>query len=212
MILGIETSGPSSFLALFGRDLQLEVGCLSPFSHAESLNNLLSLVEEIAPLRELDGIALSLGPGFFTSLRAGAAMAKALSVTIGLPIVGISTLRALARESGPGVIACALDAKKGQVYGAIYRVKRDIHELVAPGIFEPDELVGFALEHRATGFAGDGAIRYGMKPLIPIERPSALTIAEMGVDELSKGNILPALDFIPDYMREPDAVAKTKNK
>lgn len=210
IVLGIETSGAPSSLALVGQDFQIEATCLTPFAHAESLNNLLAIIEEMSPLRELDGIALSIGPGFFTSLRAGASMAKALAMTLSLPVVGIPTLKALARDSGPGVIACALDAKKGQVYGAVYHVRRDITELLGAGIYDPDEFVAISMGLGAVAFVGDGAIKYSMKPLVPVKRPSAITVALMGVMDLMEGKSLPTLDFLPEYLREPDAVIKEK--
>ncbi|MGB9590733.1 MAG: tRNA (adenosine(37)-N6)-threonylcarbamoyltransferase complex dimerization subunit type 1 TsaB, partial [Candidatus Hydrothermia bacterium] len=147
-----------------------------------------------------------------TSLRAGASMAKALSMTLALPVAGVSTLKALARGAGPGVIACAIDAKKGQVYGAIYRVSGNISEIAPAGIYEPDEFVAFAAGRCVDAFAGDGAIKYNMKPLIPIQRPSAITIALMGADELMSGRVLSTMDFLPDYLREPDAVSFAKEK
>ncbi len=212
IVLGIETSGPSSCLALAGGDFRVEVSCLTPFAHAESLNNLLALLEEMVPLAEIDGIALSVGPGFFTSLRAGASMAKALAMTLGLPVVGVPTLEALARDAGSGVIGCALDAKKGQVYGAIYRVRKDVAELVGAGIYDPDEFVTISKRLGVTAFAGDGARKYDMKPLVPVKRPSAITVALMGSEDLLEGKFLPTLDFLPDYLREPDAVIGEKNK
>lgn len=210
IVLGIETSGPSSSLALVGEGLRVEVSCLTPFAHTETLNELLSILEGISPLGDLGGIALSIGPGFFTSLRAGASVAKALSVTLGLPVVGVPTLKALAKDAGPGVIACALDAKKGQVYGAVYRVKDEPSEISPPGIYSPEEFVALSSELGATAFAGDGAIMYKMNPLVPRKRPSAITLALMGENDLREGRFLPALDFLPYYLREPDAVIKRK--
>ncbi len=166
----------------------------------------------MVPLSEIDGIALSVGPGFFTSLRAGASMAKALAMTLGLPVVGVPTLKALAKDAGPGLIAPALDAKKGQVYGAIYRVGKDVLELSPAGIYGPDEFITFARGLGADAFAGDGAIKYNMIPLVRIQRPSALTIARMGIDALAEGRILPTLEFLPEYIREPDAVSLAKGK
>jgi tRNA threonylcarbamoyladenosine biosynthesis protein TsaB len=210
IVLGIETSGAPSSLALVGDDFQVEVTCLTPFAHAESLNNLLAIMEEMAPLGELGGIALSIGPGFFTSLRAGASMAKALAMTLGLPVVGIPTLKALAGDSGPGVIGCALDAKKGQVYGAVYRVREEVSELSPAGIYDPDEFIVISKGFGVTAFAGDGARKYDMRPLVPVKRPSAITVALMGLEELLEGKFLPTLDFLPDYLREPDAVIREK--
>ena len=74
-------------------------------------------------LKDVDVIAVGVGPGSFTGLRVGIATAKILGYVLKKKIVGVSSLEALARTVSAGKnirIAVALDARKGQVYGAMY--------------------------------------------------------------------------------------------
>ncbi len=65
----------------------------------------------------LDRIGVTIGPGSFTGLRVGLAFAKGLSIALDVPCVGIGSLEALAASvPGQGVVAAAIDARRGQVY------------------------------------------------------------------------------------------------
>ena len=100
-------------------------------SHGSSLPNAVDELLAAAGLsfEGLSGIALGLGPGSFTGLRVGAAYAKGLAFASGLPIVGVPSLDAMAAcamaniEARVGATICPiLDARKGEVYSALYRV------------------------------------------------------------------------------------------
>lgn len=90
--------------------------------HAEAL---VPLIERIAAqaaggLASVDRIAVTVGPGSFTGIRVGIAAARALGLALGIPVVGVSTLAALATplvlNMGNEVIAAALDARHGHIY------------------------------------------------------------------------------------------------
>jgi len=204
LILGIETSGPTASLALWeNEELFTVVGSEKPYSHAESLNMLLEIVTEAFPGSRVSLVALSVGPGLFTSLRAGASMAKALGMSWGVPVRGVGTLEALAVESGPGVVACALDARKGEVYGAVYALKGEtVTEVVPTGIYDPGEMRELASRAGASLFSGSGARAFGMAPFSGLDGPSAKTIARLGAG----GKSLDIMRFEPLYLRKPDAV------
>ncbi len=72
----------------------------------------------------LDRIAVTTGPGSFTGIRIGLAMARAMGLALGVPVVGVSTLAALAApllsEPRPGVIAAAIDARHGSIYFQLF--------------------------------------------------------------------------------------------
>ncbi len=77
-------------------------------------------------LADLDGIAVSIGPGRFTGLRVGLATAKGLSASTGVPVLPVPTLEALAasvprEDLGDGAFVCSmLDARRGEVYAALF--------------------------------------------------------------------------------------------
>jgi tRNA threonylcarbamoyladenosine biosynthesis protein TsaB len=124
-MLGLETSTTLLSVALVEDDLvRVELTLDAGLVHAERLapvvEDLLGQLRLQAPPR---GIAVSLGPGSFTGLRIGLAMAKGLARGWGASIAGVPTLEALATMAWPSPyrICPLLDARKGEVYGAVYR-------------------------------------------------------------------------------------------
>ncbi len=86
---------------------------------------------------DLDLVAVGLGPGSFTALRVGLATAKALALARDLPLVGIPSLAAMAwhvRDRLPGLVCPMLDARRGEIYAALYRAVQDpaLHDRVEP--------------------------------------------------------------------------------
>ncbi|MGE5549241.1 MAG: tRNA (adenosine(37)-N6)-threonylcarbamoyltransferase complex dimerization subunit type 1 TsaB [Bacteroidota bacterium] len=76
----------------------------------------------------LDLIAVGCGPGSYTGLRIGIAMAEALSFTLDRPVTGVCTLAALAENAPdfPGPVCASVVARRGEVYAAVYRAGREI--------------------------------------------------------------------------------------
>lgn len=99
-------------------------------------------------LKALDGIAFGEGPGSFTGLRIGCGVAQGLALGAGLPVLGISTLLALAAESGAERVIACLDARIGEIYHAAYERRDDAWHTVS----EPS--LGFAQD--APALDGDG--------------------------------------------------------
>jgi tRNA threonylcarbamoyladenosine biosynthesis protein TsaB len=137
-ILGIDTAIPTASVALVDdRGLLAEEihgglvsdgngGTAKPLgNHSEAILPLIDKLLERARLtiQHLSGIAVSIGPGSFTGLRIGLATAKGIAYESGLPLVGISTLHANAARVNNynGVIGSLLDARKGEVYLALFR-------------------------------------------------------------------------------------------
>ncbi|MBM2839071.1 MAG: Peptidase glycoprotease, partial [Deltaproteobacteria bacterium] len=110
---------------------------------------------------DMDGIAVSIGPGSFTGLRIGLSAAKGLSYALGKPILGIPTLDALALNmTFSNYLICPIqDARKGEVYTALYRPGAKSPEKMTDDIaLNPDVLAGMINEK--TIFLGDGVNRY----------------------------------------------------
>lgn len=102
-------------------------------------------------LEQLDALAYGRGPGSFTGVRIGIGIAQGLALGAGLPMIGISTLAALAqgawRRSGVNRVLCAIDARMGEVYWARY--VRDEHGVWQGGdsekVAKPEQLALEAL-------------------------------------------------------------------
>ena len=74
---------------------------------------------------DLDAIAVAVGPGSFTGIRIGVSAAKGLAFAVDKPAVGVSTLAAMARNVAfsDGLIICAMDARRNQIYNALFEAK-----------------------------------------------------------------------------------------
>lgn len=71
---------------------------------------------------DMDAIAVAVGPGSFTGIRIGVAAAKGLALALDKPAIGVSTLAAMARNVAfaDGLVVCAMDARRSQVYNATF--------------------------------------------------------------------------------------------
>ena len=143
-LLAVETSTLTSSIALCadGRALG-ELTTRVRLNHSDSLladiRGLLARVDWTPA--ELDGIAVSLGPGSFTGVRIGVATCRALAWTLGLPLVGVTSLEVLAlnAQGRAGEVAAILDARKKEVYFAVYRFEGPEPTLVRPPDVQPPE-------------------------------------------------------------------------
>jgi tRNA threonylcarbamoyladenosine biosynthesis protein TsaB len=125
-------------------------------------DELLAAVDDVlrstaTPLRGLCAAAVSIGPGRFTGLRVGLATAKGLAAPTGLPVVPVSTLEALAASArvAGGLVCSVLDARRGEVYAALFRLGGATARLMPDLALAPDELAT-----RVRGFAGDSPVLF----------------------------------------------------
>jgi tRNA threonylcarbamoyladenosine biosynthesis protein TsaB len=126
-VLAIETATDHSSVILVEDDR--EVSAWRELTHQDLCRRLAAeagrvLEKAERPFAELDLIAVGLGPGSFTSLRVGLATAKAFAFALGKPLVGVSSLKAMAwqmRERLPGLVCPIIDARRGEVYAAVYQ-------------------------------------------------------------------------------------------
>jgi tRNA threonylcarbamoyladenosine biosynthesis protein TsaB len=169
-----------------------------------------------ADFGEVELIAVGLGPGSFTSLRIGLATAKAIALSRGVPLVGISSLAAMAwqgRHRFAGLLCPVLDAKRGDLYAAGYRVADGVMHQVQPEIAaKPEALAAVMKQHgHSVTFLGQMAPDQ-MKALEDAREadwklvrspvyPDAASIAELGCVrfQLEGGDDLASLR--PIYLR-----------
>ncbi|MGH7841227.1 MAG: tRNA (adenosine(37)-N6)-threonylcarbamoyltransferase complex dimerization subunit type 1 TsaB [Candidatus Binataceae bacterium] len=136
-VLGLETGGPVASLGVVARGRIQAALSRSFASHCaglpDAVDELLGAAE--LKLRDLAGIAVGIGPGSFTGLRVGLSYAKGLASALGMALVGVSSLDAIAlcagREASAGVTVCpVIDARRGEVYAALYHSSGDALERV----------------------------------------------------------------------------------
>ena len=163
-------------------------------------------------LEELDAVAFGAGPGSFTGLRIACGIAQGLAFPRGIPVLGVSTLEALAEESGGTRVVACIDARMREVYYAALQ-REDSGEArwrevvparcVAPAALElpPGDWIG-----AGSGFAVYGNL--GLKTVLPEVHPTALAVARLAAPRLAAGEGVDAALAAPVYVR--DKVAFTK--
>ena len=125
-ILNIETATTNCSVSLSkdGKTLVLKEDYDKNYSHAEKLHVYIDTVLKEAKIesKDLDAIAISKGPGSYTGLRIGVSAAKGLCYALDKPLISIPTLQSLAHQvkCENGVIIPMLDAKRMEVYSAIF--------------------------------------------------------------------------------------------
>ncbi|WP_324717294.1 tRNA (adenosine(37)-N6)-threonylcarbamoyltransferase complex dimerization subunit type 1 TsaB [Carboxydochorda subterranea] len=123
-ILAIDTSGPAAGVALFARDGWWVQTWQGLGGRGEQLTGVIDRALAEAGFRgqDLDGIAVAAGPGSYTGLRVGLAVAKTLAWAWQRPLAGVDTLAAMALGAlwAAPVVVAAIDARHGEVFGGVY--------------------------------------------------------------------------------------------
>jgi tRNA threonylcarbamoyladenosine biosynthesis protein TsaB len=217
VILAFDTATPATTVALCGGsggDLELRDDPPTGVRprHASLLLPLIAEVmqREGASYDELDRIAVGVGPGTFTGLRIGVATARALAAARDIPLVGVSTLRSLSLNApgGAGTVAAVLDARRGEVFAAIWRRGEAVLEACA---VRPEQLAGeLASLPESVVAIGDGALAFRsvLEPsgvLIPDDEERHRVTAINHCLLAREGRAGDPAAVLPDYLRLPDA-------
>ncbi|MGD0074077.1 MAG: tRNA (adenosine(37)-N6)-threonylcarbamoyltransferase complex dimerization subunit type 1 TsaB [Candidatus Binataceae bacterium] len=213
-VLGLETGTPTASLALIAHGRILGQLSRPVHSHGEKLPVIVDELLGLAGVRldQLAAIAVGIGPGSFTGLRIGLGYAKGLAWAGGLNILGINSLDALAIGAAshpaarPGTFICPiLDARKGEVYAALYRVTATrVEKTLDDMVVDPDRLIA-----RIGGeavFVGEGVSVYGAR-LIDAMGARA-TILDNDERSDSRGMMVAALAIARIVNKDLDSVLK----
>ncbi|MDD5308720.1 MAG: tRNA (adenosine(37)-N6)-threonylcarbamoyltransferase complex dimerization subunit type 1 TsaB [Deltaproteobacteria bacterium] len=195
--------------------------------HAETLLAKIAWALAEGGLRQEDVglVVYGRGPGSFTGVRIGLATAKGLALGLGMPILGVSSLEALALSADrEGLVATLVDARRGEIYAAVYRVAGNdglpaATLVAAEQVTKPDGAAA-VVESASAGepvlLVGDGV----PKCVAPIElrlcalallgspgpdAPSAILMARVGLERFGCVGPDDPATVEPVYLREPDA-------
>lgn len=186
-----------------------------PPMHASELMPAVAAAMEEAGLcfGELDGIAVGVGPGTFTGLRIGVATARALASAAGVGLRPVSSLAALAAGIDDAEALPLIDAKRGEVFAALYaRGERRFGPLAAPAEEVAERVREAGLSPLA---AGDGSVRFrGVLEAAGIrvepEGSRAHVVRGLHVCRLAASvPPTPPEAVLPEYVRLPDAKPRT---
>jgi tRNA threonylcarbamoyladenosine biosynthesis protein TsaB len=214
-ILAIDTSCGATSVAVFDGEAQqtlVRESVVMTRGHAEALTPMVqrAIGEVEGGFGAIGRVAVGVGPGSFTGIRIGLAMARAISLTLETPIVGISTLVAfvgpLMEQPGPGVVASVIDARHGHVYFQLFESNgrpilaprltslRDAVRLIGGG---PARLAGDAAALVAEE-ALRGGVAFDASEAAPF--PDIIALARIGL--AADPETSPAR---PLYVKAPDA-------
>ena len=225
-VLAIETSTMAGSVALIdGDELVSEYLLNIDITHSERLLLAIDCVmrDTRIPVDEINGFAISIGPGSFTGLRIGTSTIKGLAYATNKPVVGIPTLDAMAENiSFTDYLICPiLDARKKQVYTALYKrdAKNRLRKITPDLAIDPRDLLK-KIQERVV-FLGDGIKVYhtlikevlrDMAFFAPLNLrlPRAANVAKLSLDQFKKKNTLDLNTFTPSYVRPSEAEEKFK--
>lgn len=224
LILAIETSTLVARVAVVNGDSGTVVADAQAEATRHS-SNLLRLCVEVTERAAvvpaaLRAIVCGAGPGSFTGLRVGMAVAKGLAMPTATPFVLVSSLDALALDMAPqageaSVLLPCLDAGKGQIFAAAYRrgdggaPSRHSADVAAA----PDALAAHVSDDGPLLLAGPGAVRYrdvllagfgSRARFADVAGPSAVSVARLALARLSRGESDDLASAVPSYGRAPD--------
>jgi tRNA threonylcarbamoyladenosine biosynthesis protein TsaB len=230
-VLGLETGGPQASLAISLKGKILASQMLERRAHGESVAGAIDGLLRRCGLRirEITAIAVGIGPGSFTGLRIALSYAKGVALATGCAVIGVPSLDALAlcaleQQSGVAsktTICPILDARKGEIYAALYRqVENGLERLSDEFLAKPQDLAR-QIEGAAV-FCGDGAAVYG--DLLREEAgrdcaffadlstapPPAAMIAALGAARAARGQFDALASLQPLYVRPSEAELKAK--
>jgi tRNA threonylcarbamoyladenosine biosynthesis protein TsaB len=221
IILGVETATQQVGCAIGGVE-----GVLASFHatrgrrHAESLVPAIRFCCEQArvELSDVSVVAVDIGPGLFTGLRVGIATAKAMAQALRVPMIGLSSLDLLAFpvRTSPRLIVAAIDARRGELYSALYRqVPGGVQRLSDYRVCSPADLSSELLARGEEALlVGDGALRYATTfadrsnlevGAVAHAYPSAAALVELAQPRALREEFVQPWDLQAMYLRKSDA-------
>lgn len=226
LLLAIDTTTLSCSVALLRDEtILVELTLNTRKTHSERLMPLLdrALADSGIERETLDAVAAAAGPGSFTGLRIGLSTARGLAQALDIPAVPVCTLAALAEAvPAPGALICPLlDARRGQVYGALYRRRAEapfsLQTLLEPQALPLAALLAALRDHSGpVTFIGEGLQTCGTElrqafPDRAMIAPAPFRYCRASLVALAGQRLLAANprasyhELLPSYLRVPEA-------
>jgi tRNA threonylcarbamoyladenosine biosynthesis protein TsaB len=225
IILNIETSTNVCSIAL-----SKDGSCIFSKSNAEGKNHAALLSVFIAEAMEvlknssqkLDAVAVSSGPGSYTGLRIGVSTTKGLCYGLDIPLLAVSTLEVLTAQAfksvgdtGDALFCPMIDARRMEVYAAIYNGKGEIQREILPDIIDADSYSGL-LEKNIVFFFGNGSGKCKTTLIHPNARfiddmvPLAENMISLSDKAYEEKKFEDVAYFVPFYLKEFHTTASKK--
>lgn len=161
MLLSMDSSAVTASVALTDGDEIIKSEFVnSGLTHSETLLPMITRVMDGRKYSELDGIAITAGPGSFTGVRIGVATVKGLAFNDDIPCYSVSTLEAIAYNfvDKNAVVCAVMDARRMQFYNALFRVQNGkVERLCDDRAISIEDLRSDLKRYDKVIIAGDGA-------------------------------------------------------
>ena len=179
------------------------------FSHAEKLQGYITQVLDQGNVskNDLNAIAVSKGPGSYTGLRIGVSTAKGLCYALDIPLIAISTLSSLARQITGSLVVPMLDARRMEVYSAVFSSEMEQIREIQAQIITQDSFKTY-LDMGQVTFIGDGVEKFEAvcthpnAVFIKNALPSASQMAVVATLKLSTNQTQDVAYFEPYYLKD----------
>ncbi len=213
LILCLETATTncSVGIAKDGKLLALKEDNSKNYSHAEKLHIFINEALEEAGItsKDLDAVAISKGPGSYTGLRIGVSSAKGLCYSLDIPLISVPTLDLLAYrlKDIQGVIVSMLDARRMEVYSAVYDSGMNQLRATQAQILDESSFAQY-LETSKVHFIGNGVAKFEDICTNPNavyhkeQYPSANEMAEIAEFKYQKSDTEDVAYFEPYYLKD----------
>lgn len=229
-ILAIDASGIVASVAIASEEeIIAEYTIKHKKTHSQTLLPMIDRVLKFAEidLKDIEYVAVTVGPGSFTGLRIGAATAKGLTQALNIPIVSVSTLEALAYNvfQSDKLICPIMDARRNNVFSAVYKRENESLEIVIePKAFSIEELVNKLNEiNKEVIFVGDGIsvqkdyirnnlrVDFSFAPIYAREQ-KASSVVGVALEKIKFNKTVLSKDFKPIYLRKSQAERELEMK
>ncbi len=226
--LAIDTSTMMATCAVLDEDYLLgEFSLNQDMSHSE---NLIPMIKEILDNlklkpQDIDLYGVSIGPGSFTGLRIGAATIKSFAHVFDKPIVGVSTLEALAYNLPyNGIIVPMIDARRNRVYTGIYKWEDEkLINIMEPTTMEIEDLLDTLKVYENIIINGNGVHLYKDKIIntlgkkvrlspIGLNECKASSVGELAIIKYNEGIMDDYYTLAPNYLRESQAQRELRKR
>lgn len=224
-ILALETTGPLGSVALI--DKNEKIYKRSSTERMNHLKDLMPMAEQVIKeagisKSQITAVAASIGPGSFTGIRIGVSSARAIGQALSIPCISVPTLDTFKQKCREATVVCPIfDARRNQVYGAVFSEKGE--NILDPGPYMLEEVLQvLAKENKKTLFFGDGIDAYRDKIIESLKcelvfapeanrYQDAEMVAIAAMEKYRKNDIVEVNKLLPEYMRMAEAERKLKD-
>ncbi|HVK54941.1 MAG TPA: tRNA (adenosine(37)-N6)-threonylcarbamoyltransferase complex dimerization subunit type 1 TsaB [Burkholderiales bacterium] len=216
-ILAIETSTEYLSIALTNGEVVVVRDCVAGQKHSELVLPMIEdvLAEAGVDRTSLHAIAFGVGPGSFTGLRIACGVTQGLAFGLGLPVIAVSTLEAVAEATERDKVVVALDARMGEIYFAAFEREGAEWKASTEGCLckpsDSPQLLGGDWYGAGSGFGvhSEALTACYTSQLIGVDAgvvPHAKTIVQIATRRFHQGKMISAFDAAPVYIRNKVAL------